>query len=135
VDSAITLTKNADIQFGTVKAGATGTYVINTAGSVTASGNGVWLYGTPAAGSITIAGSTTETVSISTGGYSANGGVTLSAATCAYNGGSAAACSLSNQAAPGAGKTLLLGVTATVDGTQAAGATAAPTFVVTVTYP
>ena len=36
--------------------------------------------------------------------------------------------------APGSGKTLLLGVEAVVDGTQAAGATAAPTFDVVVNY-
>jgi hypothetical protein len=34
--------------------------------------------------------------------------------------------------APGAGKTLLLGVTVAADGTQAAGTTAAPTFTVQV---
>src|SRR5947209_4088357 len=68
-DTPLSITKNADIQFGTVKAGVTGTYVINTAASVSASGNGVWLYGTPAAANLTIAGSTTQTISISVGTY------------------------------------------------------------------
>ena len=63
------------------------------------------------------------------------GGVSLSAATCAYNGGAAVPCSLSTQAAPtSAGKTLLLGVTVTVNASQTAGTTATPTFTITVVY-
>ncbi|MES2906891.1 MAG: DUF4402 domain-containing protein [Pseudomonadota bacterium] len=133
-DTALTLTKNADINFGRVKAATADTYTINTAGTVTAAGSGQYLGGTTAAGNITIAGSTTQTINVSVGNYTANGGVTPQSATCAYNGGGAAACSLTGVAAPGAGKTLLLGVQAVVDGSQAAGTTAAPTFDVTVVY-
>ena len=133
-DNAITLTKNADINFGVVKASTADTYTITTAGVVTPAGSGQVLGGTAAAGNITIAGSSTQTVAISVGSYTANNGVTPANATCAYNGGGAGACSLTGQAAPGAGKTLLLGVQAVVDGTQAAGTSAAPTFVVTVVY-
>lgn len=133
-DSAITLTKNADINFGVVKAGAAANYTITTAAVVSTGGAGEVLGGTPAAGNITVAGSATQTVAVSVGSYTANNGVTPSAATCSYNGEAAAACSLTAQAAPGAGKTLLLGVTVAVDGTQAAASTAAPTFVVTVVY-
>lgn len=133
-DTPLSITKNADINFGTVKAGVNDTYTITTAGVVTAAGAGQTISGTPAAGNLTIAGSTTQVIDISTGSYTANNGVTPSNATCAYNGGSAGACSLTSQAAPGAGKTLLLGVDATVAGSPAAGATAAPTFVVTVVY-
>ncbi len=135
-DTALTLTKNADIQFGLLKASTAGTYVISTAGVVTPSGGGVVIGGTPAFGQITITGSTTQTVTISTGSYTAAGGVTLSAATCNYNGAAIANCDTGGTglAAPGAGKVLKLGVTAAADGTQAAGATPAPTFVVTVIY-
>lgn len=134
-DNAITLTKNADINFGIVKAATADTYTITTAGVVTAGGGaGNILGGTPAAANITIAGSATQTVAISAGSYTANNGVTPSAATCAYNGGGSAACSLTAQAAPGAGKTLLVGVQVAASGAQAAGTSAAPTFVITVVY-
>jgi len=133
-DTPLTLTKVSDISFGAVKAGVADTYTITTAGVVTAAGSGVWLYGTKAAANITIAGSTTDTVNISVGGYTANGGVTPANATCAYNGGGAGSCTIASAAAPGAGKTLLVGVDAQVSGTQVAGATAAPTFTVTVIY-
>jgi hypothetical protein len=133
-DTPLTLTKNTDINFGYVKAAQTGTYVIDTAGAIVASAGGVWLTGTHNAGSLTVVGSTTQTIDITAGNYAANGGVTPSAATCGYNGGGAAACSLTTQAAPGAGKTILVGVQIVADGTQDPGDTAAPTFDVTVTY-
>ncbi len=137
-DSPITISNVVNINFGVVKAMTAGTYVINTANSVTASGGGEKLYGAPVSGSMLIRGSATQTISISAGSYVAGGignGVTLSAATCSYNGGVAAACSLSTQAAPSqAGKTLLLGVTATVNASQTQGSTASPSFTVTVTY-
>jgi hypothetical protein len=132
-DTPLTITPNQQINFGTVAAGTAGTYTISTAGSVTTA-NGNWLYGTKAAGNLTIAGSTTDTISISVVSYTASNGVTPSNATCAYAGGAAGSCTLSGIAAPGTGKTLLLGVDATVDGTQAAGTSATPSFVVTVTY-
>lgn len=135
IDTAIAMTKNADINFGTVKALTADTYTINTSGTVSHAGSGAELFGTPAAGNITITGSTTSTINVSVGSYVADNGVTLQNATCAYNGGGAAACSLNAQAAPGVGKTLLLGVQAVVDGSQAAGSSAAPSFTVTVTYP
>jgi Domain of unknown function (DUF4402) len=133
-DTPLTINKVADINFGTVKAGVSGAYTITTAGVVSAGGSGVWLYGTPAAGNLSISGSSTQTISISVGSYTANGNVTPSAATCNYNGGGAGTCALSGQAAPAGGKTLLLGVTATADGSQAAGDVDAPTFVITVVY-
>ena len=135
VDVALALTKNADINFGTVAAGIADNYTISTAGVITNAGSGSVLAGTPVVGNITITGSTSQTVNISVGSYAANNGVTPSNATCAYNGGSAGVCSISGAAAPGAGKTLLLGVTAAVNGTQTSGSTAAPSFVVTVAYP
>jgi hypothetical protein len=127
-----------NVNMGTVKALTAGTYIIDTTGNVAASGGGVWLFGTHSAGSLLIHGSATQTISISAGSYTsggAGGGVTLSAATCSYNGGSPVACTLSTQAAPGsAGKTLLMGITATVNSSQTQGSTATPTFTITVTY-
>lgn len=137
-DNALAIDSVVDINFGKVRAATAGTYTINTAGVVTPGGGGVWLYGTTSAGSMVIHGSSTQTIVISTGSYIAGGiggGVTLSNATCSYNGGAAVACSLSGQAAPtSAGKTLLLGVTATVDTAQTAGSSATPSFTVTVVY-
>jgi len=135
-DSLLTLTKNADINFGTVAASTVGTYTISTAGVVTPSAGGVLIGGTPAFGQITITGSATQTVAISTGTYVADHGVTPSAATCSYDGSAALACdtAITGLAAPGVGKVLKLGVKAVTDGSQAAASTAAPTFVVTVIY-
>jgi len=133
-DTAIALTKNADIDFGVVEAGVADTYTITTGAVVTAAGAGQILGGTPVAGDITIVGSATQTIAVSVGTLVADSGVTPANVTCAYDGGGSAACSLTGQAAPGVGKTLLLGADVVVDGTQAAGSTAAPTFIVTVVY-
>ena len=133
-DTPLTLTKNNDINFGTVIAGTASIYTITTAGTVSATGSGQWLYGTKQAASITIAGSTTDTINISVGGYTPQGGVTPANATCAYNGGTAGSCTIAAAVAAGAGKPLLIGVDADVDGTQTAGAVATPSFTVTVTY-
>jgi hypothetical protein len=135
-DLGLSMTKNADINFGTVTANNASTYRISTTGAVSVvSGTGTTLYGIPTAGSLTISGSTTTGITISTGAYTANNGVTPSNATCAYNGGASSSCDAGiSGTAPGAGKTLLLGVTVAADGTQAAGTTAAPTFLVTVAY-
>lgn len=132
-DSPLTITKISDINFGLLKAATAATYTIDTVGTVTTSG-GMMLGGAPQAGNLTIAGSSTQVVNISVGNPQASNGVSLSAETCSYGGSAAAACNLTNQAAPGAGKTLLLGVTATADGSQVAGSTATPSFDVTVSY-
>jgi hypothetical protein len=133
-DTPLNLTKTADINFGTETAANASTYQITTAGAITTTaGTGAYLYGASHAGSITIAGPAADTLTISVGGYTANSGVTPSNASCAYNGGAAVTpCSYAAAVAPGAGKTLLLGVTVAADGTQAAGTSAAPTFTVTV---
>lgn len=133
-DTPLSLTKTSDINFGTVKIGTADTYTITTAGTVTASGAGEQLYGTPTAGSITVSGSATQSINISAGDYVPNGGVALQNATCSYNGGAPGSCAISNAETPGSGKTLLVGVQAIVDGTQVAGATAAPSFTVTIAY-
>lgn len=139
-EAALTLTKNADINIGAVTALQANTYTIDTAGaiSVTGAGTGVSIGGTISAGDITIIGSTTQTISITDGNYSAAaGGVSAvtSSATCKYGAAAAVDCTgLAAQAAPGAGTTLLIGVAVSADGTQAAGSTAAPTFDIIVNY-
>jgi len=133
-DVGLALTKNSDINFGTVTALNASTYRISTVGALsTVSGTGVPLYGATAASNIQIVGSATDGINISAGGYTANNGVTPSNAQCSYNGGAAGSCSISG-VAPGAGKTLLVGVDVATDGTQAAGTTAAPTFTISVAY-
>ncbi|MGB9154522.1 MAG: hypothetical protein WCD70_15710 [Alphaproteobacteria bacterium] len=134
-DTPLALTNNSNIQFGTVKAGQSGTYVIDTNNSITASGTGVWLYGTPASGNLSVSGSTTDAVTITTSNYVANGGVTPSAATCKYGTGTATACDSGIPgAAPGTATPLLVGVQVVADGSQAAGSTATPSFTVSVVY-
>jgi hypothetical protein len=133
-DTPLNLTKTADINFGTETAANASTYQITTAGAITTTvGTGAYLYGATHAGSITIAGPTADTLAISVGGYTVNNGVTPSNASCAYDGGAAVSpCSYAAAVAPGAGKTLLLGVDVAADGTQAAGTSATPSFTVTV---
>lgn len=136
-ETPLSLIPNSDIYFGTVKALQAGTYAIDTSAAVTPGGGGVWLFGTPLAGNVSIIGSATQVVDISVGSYTANNGVTPSAATCNYNGGGEVPCTnglMTGAAAPGAGKTLLLGVLATVDGTQAHTTSATPSFTLTVLY-
>jgi len=133
-DVGLTLNKLSDINFGTVTALNASTYRISPAGAVSiVSGTGTQLYGATAAGNITIVGSTTDGINISVGGYTANNGVTPSNAQCSYNGGGAAACTMTG-VAPGSGKTLLVGVDVAANGTQAAGTTAAPSFTISVAY-
>jgi hypothetical protein len=94
------------------------------------------LGGAQAYGQITISGSSTQMIAISTGSYVASGGVTPSAASCNYNGTLIANCDAGGAglATPGSGKVLKLGVRIDTDGTQIAGSTAAPTFTVTLIY-
>lgn len=133
-ETPLSLVKTSDLSFGTVSAGVASTYTISTTGDITATGSGQWLKGTKSAGAITISGSATDTINISVSDYAAQGGVTPANATCAYDGGSAGSCTIASAAAPGAGKTLLIGADAIVDGTQTAGAVATPSLTVTVVY-
>jgi hypothetical protein len=135
-DNPLTLIKNSDINFGTLKALTSGTYVIDTNGDVHSFNGGVISGGTTSYGKITITGSSTQTIAISAGSYAADRGVTPSAASCDYNGVVIAHCDAGSGAliAPADGKILKLGLTITVDGTQAAQTAANPTFVVSVVY-
>ena len=134
-DAPLTLTKKSDVSFGTVKAGVADTYTISTNGTVSAAGAGETISGSKSAGNITIVGSTTQTLNISVSNYSASGGVRPANAKCSYAGGTSAPCELSAATAPGnTGETLLIGIDAVVDGTQAIGSTANPSFTVTIVY-
>lgn len=136
-DTPLTLTKVADLNLRSVTAGVASTvYRLSTAAALSVvSGPGTPVFGTPVAGNISIVGSTTQTIQISAGNAAAQGGASVSNFTCNYDGGGEVACStLTAAAAPGAGKTLLLGADVTTGGSEAAGATAAPTYDITVVY-
>jgi hypothetical protein len=133
-DTPLNINKTQDIDFKSVTAGVSDTYTISPTGTTSHSGSGAFLFGTPQAASITISGSTSQTLNISVGSYTANNGVTPSNATCKYGAAAAGSCTIPAAAAPAGGTTLLVGADVAVDGTQAAGSTAAPTFVLTIVY-
>lgn len=133
-ETMLSVTKSNDISIGKVKALQSGVYTVSTDGQITAQDGGVILGGTWKAGSMTIAGSDTQAISISAENYTADKGVTPSAATCAYDGGASSPCSQTNLSAPGSGKQLLIGITVAADGTQEIGTTASPTFDIVVNY-
>jgi hypothetical protein len=124
--------------FGSVSAGVASTvYAITPAGSISVtSGPGVSIDATAAVpASFTVIGSSSQTFTATAASYVAAGGVTPSLATCAYNSGGTHACDGSQSYSdPGAGKTLAMGLTITTTGSEADGATAAPTFVMTLVY-
>ena len=133
-DEMLRITNATGLDFGYLKANQAGTYTLSTTGVVTATKGGIVLGGAKRAGSLTLSGSSAQTVDISATNYVASNGVTPSNATCSYGGGAASSCNMTSQAAPGAGKTLLVGVTIDVDGKQGAGTSAAPSFDIVVTY-
>jgi len=132
-DIPLTINKNSDINFGSVKARIADTYTINTAGTVSHTGSGAILTGTPTVGDLTITGSTNQGITISAGNYIANSGVTPANARGKYGTGAEQSFPITG-AAPGAGTHLKLGVSVTANGTQASDVTATPTFDITVVY-
>jgi hypothetical protein len=131
----IAISMNATPNFGAVKALQAGTYVLNTAGTVTASGGGVKEGGTPAAGSYTITGSGSQAITITSGNYANSGASTPSAATCKYGTGSEVACTNVSAAAPTTGGTVLLvGLTVTTNASGADSQIDHPAFDLTVVY-
>lgn len=133
----ITITNNTDIDFGTVLKGSCN-YTIDTSGTVTGTppGDCSTLSGSPHAANLTIRGSSTMQVTLSVGGYTADGTVTPSAARGKYDNGTEQAFPLNNVAAPtSAGKTLLIGATVSTTGAESNGVSYAPTFTITVIYP
>ena len=134
---AITLNQNAN--FGSVGVGSA-TYVLSTSGVVTTNNGQIFSAAgnSPYAASLTIKGSSShaQSLNIVVSGYTVNKGVTPSGAMCSYNGSAAATCnSLIFLSSPGsAGKTLLIGLTINVDGSQAGGSSATPSFTVNINY-
>ena len=133
-DTPLSLNKTADIDFASVQAGVADTYTISPTGVTSHSGAGAYLFGSPHAASITVAGSATQTLSISAGSFVASAHVTPANATCKYGAAAAGSCTIPAAAAPGAGTTLLVGVDATATAATTAGTAEAPTFVMTVVY-
>lgn len=132
--NALNITNVTPISFGTLLAGYAGTFVLSSQGVMTGTDQNAILGGAAAAGSMTISGSPTQSISISAGNYSSDNGVTPSEATCSYDGGSESLCNLEGQLPPSTGKVLLLGVKIDVDGSQSIGASAEPSFDVVVNY-
>jgi hypothetical protein len=133
----ITITKNNDIDFGTVRQGNC-IYTINTSGNVTGSPPSTCGYvtGTRQPANLTIRGSGSLQVTISVGGYTSHSTVTPSLARGKYDNGTEQALPLNNVAAPtSAGKTLLIGATVTTAGTETVGVGYTPSFTITVVYP
>lgn len=133
-DAPLTISKQKDMNMGIVLAGVADTYTIDTQGNVVAASSGQVLGGSSNAADLTLAGSATQSISISVANYNADNGVSIANATCAYDGGAEMPCALGGAAAPAGGKTLLLGAQVNVDGSQAVGSSAAPSFDVVVSY-
>ena len=68
----LNIINQSDIDFGSVKAAQAGTYTITPEGVVTASNEGVLIGGSGTAGSLTISGSTTQTIDISASNYTSD---------------------------------------------------------------
>jgi len=130
----VSLSNLIDADMGVLLAQTSGVYTLSPQGGLTASEGGVALGGDVNAGSVTISGSNEQAITVQATNYTASNGVVPSDATCSYDGGAASACAMNGLAPPGAGKTLLVGVTITVDGTQAPQTTAAPSFDLVVNY-
>lgn len=125
--------------FGKLAANVDSTvYVLDTSGTVkVSSGPGSTLGGSPAAGSMTISGSDSQTIDISSSDPASDGTVTPSNITCKYGDGDEVSCNdstLNTADAPGAGKVLNVGLTLTTDGTEVDGDSAIPSFNITVVY-
>lgn len=131
----LTLTKIRNLDFGIVKALQSGTYILSTSGTVTPSNGGITLGGNPHAGELFLTGSIVRSLHISTSNFVSHNGVTPYNPTCSYNGSPEVLCNtLVNASPPAAGKTLRLGLTLLVNGTQAPDTTAKPSFNVNVIY-
>lgn len=131
------ITEATQMSFASVISNTASTYTLSTSDSVSATGNGAVALGTPASGDYNITdGSGSAVIDIAISGLTANNGVTPQNPVCSYNGGpDVAGCALNSQANPGAGGLILtVGMQAVVDGTQNNGATATPTFDISVTY-
>lgn len=96
---AVTQSMTAHIAFATpLSLTQTSDMSIDTAGRITGEGR------------ITVAGTKDQIINISVDSYAADGSIALQNPTCSYDGGDTGSCAITNAAAPGAGKTLLLGM-------------------------
>ncbi len=131
----IVITQNQSLSFGLVRTGASGRVIrLNTSGGITGGAASSYIQGA-VVGDYTISASSTRTIAITVNGYSANNGVTPSAARCRYNGGAEGTCnSLSAVTGVPGGATLLLGLTITTNAAHTDGQTATPTFNLNVVY-
>lgn len=130
----INVTPNQTPDFGIVETGASGRVLtLSTAGVISGADAADYISGA-LAGDYTVTAGATQAIDISIGNYGANGNVTPSAGTCAYNGGAAGACSLTGETGVPAGATLLVGLTMTTNAIHTDGQTAAPTFDIVVNY-
>jgi hypothetical protein len=134
-DTPLSLTVNSNMNFGTLQARLANAYTITPEGVLSATTPAGILYGTTSQAKLTVAGSTTDLINIQVTGEGTANGITLSGAKCSYGTVVDQACdttALASQAAPGAGTTLLVGLTATTDNTVTG--TQTPSFNVVVTY-
>lgn len=125
------------MSFGSLVSNTNATYVLDTSDSVTASGNGQVVGGTTRSGDYTIQDSSgTAIIDIGITNLTANNGVTPRNPICSYDGGpDILGCLTVGQANPGpGGRTLTVGMTIDVDGTQGNGGLANPTFDISITY-
>lgn len=131
----IEITQNQSPSFGLVTAGpASRVLRLNTSGVISGNGASSYIQGA-VVGDYTISASSTRTIDITVNGYTANNGVTPSAARCRYNGGAEGTCN-SHAGVTGvpAGATLLLGLTITTNATHVDGQVATPSFNLNVNY-
>ncbi|MDD5586228.1 MAG: DUF4402 domain-containing protein [Alphaproteobacteria bacterium] len=136
-DTALSVTKDTNINFGVIADVTAGTYVISTAGAVVASNGGQVINDSTAeAGQVTVVGSATQHFTIEASAYNADGGATPSALMCKIGAGAETSCDtgspLESAAGPGVGVAVSLGVTLTT--TDLATDGDAPTVDVTVVY-
>lgn len=132
-----TIVETTPMSFGSVIATTTADYTISTIDVVTATGSGASIGGVPAAGDYTITdtGTAANNIDITVGALTANNGVTPVNPVCNYNAqGDVAGCTLVNVTNAGGGNVMNVGVTLQVDGTQANGSSATPTFTIAVAY-
>ncbi len=125
------------VEFGTVRAGVADVFTLSYASGLTAqNSSGNILYGFAGMADLGVSGSATQSIQFSASNYVADNGVTPSDATCVYGNTAAAPCDGLLGDPPGGGfaTDLKVGLTITVDGTQTAGETAAPTFDLAVIY-
>jgi hypothetical protein len=136
----LSITLNNAANFGILSTGTATSYSVNTYGflSKTGGANGTGTIidsSSQAAASLTIIGSSAQTIKIDAVNAQPGNGVVASNFKCRYDIGSAADCStLVSMAAPSTGTPLFVGLTITTTGAETDGATAAPSFDIAVTY-